>query len=134
MVYDLGLRLKKLREQRGLTQRELANRINKSIAAVSSYELNRQVPPTEVLVSIASVFSVSLDYLVGLEGKREISFNGLGRAEQALLEMLLNEFSMPTGEGVELSEQQMVILQKLIAIFYSRNASGQNSRCDTGHE
>lgn len=48
-MYDLGLRLKTLRLQRGLTQKMLATRIHKSKAAVGSYESNRQMPPLDVL-------------------------------------------------------------------------------------
>ena len=51
-MMDLGLQLQQLRKQRGLTQRALAERINKSPAAVSSYETNAQIPPLDVLISI----------------------------------------------------------------------------------
>lgn len=37
-MYDLGSRLKTIRLQRGLTQRQLAARVNKSVSAISSYE------------------------------------------------------------------------------------------------
>ena len=39
-MYDLGLRLKQVRMQRGMTQKSLARQINKSVSAVSSYESN----------------------------------------------------------------------------------------------
>lgn len=46
-MYDFGLRLKKLRKSRGLTQKMLADRINKSVSAVGSYESNAQLTPRE---------------------------------------------------------------------------------------
>lgn len=60
-MYDLGYRIKEIRTQRGMAQNELAKRINKSKSAVCGYESDAQVPPLEVLVSIASVLNVSLD-------------------------------------------------------------------------
>lgn len=71
-MYDLGYRIKEIRTQRGITQSELAKRINKSKSAVSGYESNAQIPPSEVLVSIATVLNVSLDYLVGFEMEEPI--------------------------------------------------------------
>lgn len=48
-MYDLGSRLRALRNKRGLTKKDLAKRINKSVSAVSGYEPNVQIPPTDVL-------------------------------------------------------------------------------------
>lgn len=76
-MYDLGLRIKQIRTQRGLTQNELAKRINKSKSAVCGYESEAQVPPLDVLVSIASVLNVSLDCLVGFEMEEPVSLTNL---------------------------------------------------------
>lgn len=76
-MYDLGFRIKEIRTRRGLNQKELAQRINKSKSAVCGYETNAQVPPLEVLVSIASVLNVSLDYLVGFEETESFSTRSL---------------------------------------------------------
>lgn len=55
----VGTRIKQVREQRGLTQKDLANRIHKSPATVSAYEVGMQTPPTDVLLSIARVLPES---------------------------------------------------------------------------
>ena len=68
---------KQIRTQRGLTQNELAKRINKSKSAVCGYESEAQVSPLDVLVSIASVLNVSLDYLVGFEMEEPVSLTNL---------------------------------------------------------
>lgn len=49
-MYDLGFRIKEMRVRRGISQKELAQRINKSKSAVCGYETNAQIPPLEVLV------------------------------------------------------------------------------------
>lgn len=43
-MYDLGFRIKEIRTRRGLNQKELAQRINKSKSAVCGYETNASSP------------------------------------------------------------------------------------------
>lgn len=116
-MYDLGSRLSALRKKRGLTQRDLAQRINKSVSAISSYESNTQVPHTDVLESIACVLNVSLDYLVGFEHNEIYSTKSLHTEQKEIVELLFKEFVNPTGTGVRLSLQQMEIIQKLFLLF-----------------
>ena len=119
-MYDLGLRIKEIRTKRGLSQRELARRINKSYSVVCGYESNAQLPPLDVVTSIASVLNVSLDYLVGRSDNGVISLKGITRQQQEILEYILKEFSNPTTNGNELSPEQIKIIQKLVIYFTDR--------------
>lgn len=116
-MYDLGYRIKEIRTQRGMAQNELAKRINKSKSAVCGYESEAQVPPLEVLVSIASVLNVSLDYLVGFEMKEPISVAHLTNHQKKIINLILEEFSRPTNSSPRLSQQQITIIQELICLF-----------------
>lgn len=118
-MYDLGSRLKEIRIKHGLTQRVLAKRINKSISAVSSYESNAQMPPLDVLISMAIVYSISLDYLVGFENTATYSVKGLHPEQKEIIDLLFSEFSNSTTTNGELSSSQIKILQKLIILFSS---------------
>ncbi|WEK54910.1 MAG: helix-turn-helix transcriptional regulator [Candidatus Cohnella colombiensis] len=62
---SIGRRIAFLRDQRGLTQEELATSLGISRAALSHYEKNRREPDTETLSKVADLFQVSLDYLAG---------------------------------------------------------------------
>lgn len=62
---NIGSRIAFLRDQRGLTQEELATSLGISRAALSHYEKNRREPDTETLSKVADLFQVSLDYLAG---------------------------------------------------------------------
>jgi transcriptional regulator with XRE-family HTH domain len=117
---DFGLRLQKLRKQRGLTQKMLAERINKSLSAVSSYETNTQMPPLDVLISIASVLNVSIDYLAGTERKEVFVIEGLSDTQKEVLYMLIKEFDSPPCKDKILSSSQKDILEKLLYIFLER--------------
>ena len=59
------VRLKELRQSKGLTQRALAERLNISKSAVSMYENGSREPDHETTELIADFFNVDIDYLVG---------------------------------------------------------------------
>ena len=113
-MYDLGFRIKEIRTRRGLNQKELAQRINKSKSAVCGYETNAQVPPLEVLVSIASVLNV---YLVGFEETESFSTRSLSDQQKKIAGLLFDEFSNPTNASPRLSQRQVTIIQEMICLF-----------------
>ena len=57
-----GERIKKLRKNKGVTQRELAYRLGISEQAVSKWEKNLSNPSTKNLLQIAKIFGVSITY------------------------------------------------------------------------
>jgi transcriptional regulator with XRE-family HTH domain len=60
-----GDRIAYLREKSGLTQVELANKLEISRASLSHYETSRREPDYETINRIAGFFKVSIDYLLG---------------------------------------------------------------------
>ncbi len=62
-------RLKELRTERGLSQVELAKELNFQISpsALGLWELNKRIPNLDAVIILAKYFSVTLDYLAGLE-------------------------------------------------------------------
>ncbi len=60
-----GERLKYLREKNGLTQKDIAIRLGVESAAISKYELDMREPNIEALKKLATIFNVSIDYLLG---------------------------------------------------------------------
>ena len=68
----MGARIAALRRQAGLSQAELAQRIRVSPSAVGMYEQGRREPSADMLVQIARVLGVSVDYLLtGASGREE---------------------------------------------------------------
>ena len=74
---DFGKRLKLLRSQAGLTQKQLGAMIGVSKSVISFYELQERSPSPDVLMKLAAVFHVSSDYLLGLESGDSIDISGL---------------------------------------------------------
>ena len=66
MEMKFAERLKKLREDLGISQRELARRAGISSAMISLYEAGKKSPTIDVLMKLAVVLEVSADYLLGL--------------------------------------------------------------------
>ncbi|WP_340701590.1 helix-turn-helix transcriptional regulator [Brevibacillus borstelensis] len=66
VTLTLGEKLKNLREQRGWTQSQAAERIGISSQVVSNYERNYRSPDKETLSRIAKVYNCSLDWLLGV--------------------------------------------------------------------
>lgn len=66
----IGTRIRQLRLSAGMTQRDLAQRINVGNTTLSQYESGARVPSDEVKIKIASVFGVSVDYLLGASSER----------------------------------------------------------------
>ena len=62
---DFGENLRELRSSAGLTQKELANKLEISPSAVGMYEHGRRKPDYEMLIKVGRLFSVSIDSLVG---------------------------------------------------------------------
>ena len=66
-----GERLMILRKEKGLTQKELAEKLSVSINTISLYERNKIEPPDKVKIQISRFFDVSMDYLMGLIKKKK---------------------------------------------------------------
>lgn len=58
--------LKYLRKREGITQEELAERLNVSRQSVTKWESGQSLPDIEKVKEIAYMFSVSVDALVGI--------------------------------------------------------------------
>ena len=59
-------RLRSVRNEQGISQKQVAAGINITEVGYRNYEGGRRKPNFDVLVSLASFFNISLDYLVGL--------------------------------------------------------------------
>ena len=60
----LGNKLKALRKQNRLTQKELAASLNIGISQLNKYESGMHTPPIEKLIQLSNIFDTTLDYLV----------------------------------------------------------------------
>ena len=64
---NFGEKLKELRAEKGLTQKQLAEQIDSAQSAIYYWESNKQEPTISALKKLCQFFNVSADYLLGLE-------------------------------------------------------------------
>lgn len=69
---NYGERLKRLREDRKLSQQQLADRLNINRSTYARYELGQTQPDYETLQRLADFYEVSVDYLFGRENKKNL--------------------------------------------------------------
>ena len=119
-MFDFGLRLKKLRESKHLSQEDLSKKINKSKSVISGYENNVKIPPIDVLISLASIYNVTIDYIVGIEKKETVCIEDLNERQKRLIHILLTELQAPKNKiNSGLSSRQQEILNLLMIEFSS---------------
>lgn len=74
MVAD---KIKTLREANGMTQNDIAKKFGITRSSVNAWEMGISTPSTVYIVELAQLFSVSTDYLLGLEHKAVLDISDL---------------------------------------------------------
>lgn len=70
-------KLKKARSKTGFTQREVAKELQISKSTIASYETGRTQPDIEMLGVLADFYGVSVDWLLGTAGSKNIDLKGV---------------------------------------------------------
>lgn len=95
-VYDLGLRLKALRQKKRLSQKFVAARIGVTRATISAYENNLTTPSVEQLVKLALLYGASLDFMLNLDRRDVLYLDGLTESQRltvrSMVDLLKKEF------------------------------------------
>ena len=82
-------KVKKLREQKGLSQAELARLLGITRSSVNAWEMGISVPSTQYIVDLAGVFDISTDYLLGVDSSSTISVAGLTDSDILLVHSII---------------------------------------------
>jgi transcriptional regulator with XRE-family HTH domain len=75
MKKKFGDRLKDLRIENNLTQKDIAEKLNTGKSTISNYEKNNRLPDINVISMFADFFKVSVDYMMGKTDKRNLEYN-----------------------------------------------------------
>jgi transcriptional regulator with XRE-family HTH domain len=68
----IGSRIKELRISKGVTQREMANKLDLSYSTYSNYENNYREPKFETIEKVAEILGVTIDYLIGSDSSEKL--------------------------------------------------------------
>ena len=69
---DMFRRIRDLREDRDLTQKQVASILNCSQQVYSNYELGQRDLPTDILIKLSSLYNVSVDYILEISDDPKI--------------------------------------------------------------
>ena len=104
-VFMNGNKLKRLRENKNLLQKELANIIGISLSSISMYERGERQPDNETLKKFSKFFNVSIDYLLDNEIKDETSIDDEMKEIDTLKKLLIKNGFMSKNE--DLTEKEL---------------------------
>lgn len=86
-------RLKKLRMEQNLRQKDIAEDLNLTPSAIGFYEQGKRNPDYEILSRLADYFGVSVDYLLGRTEKRQFYNSQQENQARIVKETQTNDFN-----------------------------------------
>ena len=85
-------RIKELRLSLGINQIEFGRKLNVTKQCVSNWENGNIQPSIDMLIRICKVFSVSADYLLGLDNSENLDISSLNEDEKKMIFLMLSYF------------------------------------------
>lgn len=89
-MVEFGKRLRELRIQRNLTQKQLGAIVGVKNSIISFYENGDRMPSPEIIIMLSNCLHVSCDYLMGVEKQPTIDVSGLTDSDILLVRSLIN--------------------------------------------
>lgn len=87
----LNEQIRELRNIRGISQIQLANKLGVTKQSVSNWENDNILPSIEMLVKIANFFEVSTDYFLGLDKKRTLDVENLTEIQISHIQLIVDD-------------------------------------------
>ena len=78
-------KIKILRENKGLSQKALADKLGITRSSVNAWEQGISVPSTQYILELANLFEVSTDYLLNFKNDNAINIDGLNDKEVKII-------------------------------------------------
>lgn len=116
-----GSRIKQLREECGLTQIELANKLQISNSAIAMYETDKREASDDIKIKMAEFFNCSIDYLIG---KTDIRDSGQ-QIDEVLNEAMIG---MSKKEYEKLSDTQKKQIRDFALFVKKQNETNEEKK------
>lgn len=87
----LNENIRQLRMARNLSQVDLAKALGVTKQSISNWENNNIQPSIDMLIHLAEYFSVSTDYLLGLDQRKYVEISGLTDRQLAHIADIIND-------------------------------------------
>lgn len=89
----LHIRIRELRQARGMSQVELAKKLGVTKQSVSNWENDNIQPSVEMLVKLATCLCVTTDSLLGMDNRSFLEVTGLTASEIAHLQQVIDDMN-----------------------------------------
>lgn len=104
---SIGEKIKKARQDEGLTQAELSKLVNRSVNTISRWETNKRIPDIEELKLLADVLDVDL---LNHKDSKEGSENNIENTSTKNLEMILEDLRLDLKESeIQKRKYQLIV-------------------------
>ena len=108
----LGEKIKKFRNEKGLSQQTLADKLGVHRKTIVFYEQNKTQPPADIIQKMAVIFEISHDYLLSVESGDS---SGINVKDKSLI---------PTFQEIDnLSEKGKDVVKTVVEGLASREKS-----------
>lgn len=94
MYWSVGMLSKRIRELRfslGLNQVQFGQALNVTKQIISNLENDNIQPSVEMLIKIVNIYSVSADYLLGINERVTVDVSGLSQEQIAHIQMIIDD-------------------------------------------
>ena len=87
----ISQRIKELRLENHLTQKELSDYLGLTPKMISFYELGQRVPPSDIILKLAEKFHVTTDYLLGVHPPQKNSLPSLNAKDEREITRMMDD-------------------------------------------
>lgn len=98
MIYGLYDKIKSLREQFGMSQVQLAERLCVTKSAVNAWENGTNSPSISYIVKLAQIFGISTDYLLGVNERLTVDITDLDDLQKQAVTLMITLFERDNKE------------------------------------
>lgn len=115
-MVKLGNDIKRLRLEKGYTQKQVAEKMGVNDTTVCKWEKTLRLSSVEMLIKVAQLYEVSLYYLLGIdEAEKLIDVDNMSKGQSELLFDLISDFE--NEETTELTDTRQSLLGKVLKEF-----------------
>ncbi|MFS0783331.1 helix-turn-helix domain-containing protein [Bacillus sp. 1P06AnD] len=124
---DFSLKIKHLRKDKKLSQDQLADMLSMKRTNIANYESARTVPPINIIIQLAHIFSVSVGFMLGIEEQERIPLSSIclhcssilynGECYSCLKERkneMITTFDMFDSKTFPMTEERKFIIKSII--------------------
>jgi transcriptional regulator with XRE-family HTH domain len=105
---SIGQRLKQARGQKGYTQRQIADKLGVHVTTVSKHELDAAEPDSETLFKLASIYGVSVEWIM------------YGHEDENLTETILKDIVQQTGVDLTIPRNKEILIDLIKVVLNSQ--------------